>query len=71
MNRLMKESTKMIEDVVKNIDLSKYPTWEQADGSYVFRHDFENIQYRIEKYIYEKPLYRIQTKDGRLYSQSE
>lgn len=61
----------MIEDVVKNIDLSNYPTWDQADENYVFRYEFENVQNRVEKYIYEKPLYRIQTKDGKLYSETE
>ena len=68
----------MIEDVVKNIDLSNYPTWDQADENYAFRYEFENVQERVEnvqarveKYVYEKPLYRIQTKDGKLYSQSE
>lgn len=43
MNRLMKESTKMIEDEVKNIDLSNYPTWDQADGHYAFRYEVENL----------------------------
>lgn len=33
----------MIEDTIKNIDLSNYATWDQADENYAFRHEFENL----------------------------
>lgn len=54
MNRLMKESIKMIEDVVKNIDLSNYPTWKQADENYAFRYEFENLNNYVYNDIYNQ-----------------
>lgn len=57
MNRLMKESTKMIEDVVKNIDLSNYPTWDQADENYAFRYEFENLN----NYVYNTLAGKVST----------
>lgn len=70
MNRLMKESTKMIEDVVKNIDLSNYPTWDQADENYAFRYEFENLNNYVYNDIYNQ-VYNVLPKNPPYYPISD